>query len=111
MRVDEQVKETEVETDRVLRLVEDSLRGFTFRRLGNRQFEAVGAIYEKRGEPATRVFVTSKMREARRDEQAEYEKVRQLVAVVSPARVDVHLKGFILRKLPLIFPQYFNRGR
>lgn len=109
MRVDEQVAEIETATDACIGALRRKLQNFQFRRLGNRQFEDVGRVYERRGAPATRIFVQSKIRESRRQEQQEYRRLLELIEIVAEKKLDTHLKGFILRKLPSILSESFGR--
>jgi hypothetical protein len=108
MRIDEQVAEVETETDACIAALRRKLQGFRFQRLGNRQFEDVGRVYERRGSPAAQLFVQSKLRESRQQERQDYERLLDLVRVVSESKLDIHLKGFILRKLPSILPEHFR---
>lgn len=109
MRVDEQITEIESETDNLITILRNELGGYKFQRLGNRQFQDAGRIYERRGAPATLLFVQSKIKETRYEEQRDYTRLVSLIKRVSEAKLDVHLKGFILRKLPTILPEYFGR--
>jgi hypothetical protein len=102
MRIDTQVAAFESETEQLLQEIRHKLAGYRFQHLGTRQFEDVGRVYERRGAPATQVFVKSKMRESRRKEQPDYQQLLDIVMLVSQRKLDVHLKGFILRKLPSI---------
>jgi len=108
MRLDEQVAEIETETDACIEAMRKRLRGFHFHRIGIRQFEDVGRVYERRGGPAAQLFVQSKLRESRRQEHQDYQRLLDLVRVVSDSKLDLHLKGFILRKLPSILPDHFG---
>lgn len=107
MRLDEQVAEIEKGTDALIAELRRTLQSYRFQRLGKRQFEDVGRVYERRGGPAAQYFVKSKIRESRPDEMPDYEKLLNLVKIVSEGKVDVHLKAFILRKLPSILPDHF----
>lgn len=109
MRVDEQVTEIESETDALIQILRKELGNYSFNRLGNRQFQDVGLIYEKRGAPAAILFVQSKIKETRYEEQSDYTRLVALVKIVAEAKLDINLKGFILRKLPNILPEYFSR--
>ena len=109
MRMDEQVAEIEGETDALIKILKRELGNYTFSRLGNRQFQDAGRIYERRGAPATLLFVQSKIKESKHDEQADYTRLVALIEKVSQAKIDVYLKGFILRKLPTILPEHFGR--
>lgn len=109
MRMDEQVAEIEGETDTLIQTLRKELANYSFSRLGNRQFQDAGRIYERRGAPATLLFVQSKIKETRYEEQRDYTRLVALINRVSEAKLDVYLKGFILRKLPAILPEHFGR--
>ncbi len=102
MRVDEQVAAIETETTRLLREIQQVLRGYQFQRLGTRQFEDLGRVYERRGGPFARKFLESKNRESRREERDELQRLGRVLELVQASKLDIHMKGFILRKLPII---------
>lgn len=109
MRIDQQVAAIESETDRLLHEIQGTLRRQNlraFRALGNRQFEDVGKVYERRGGPFTKEFLKTKDRDSKRaDERRELQVLSSVFDVVQRSNLDIHMKAFIIRKLPLILSQ------
>lgn len=109
MRIDEQVAEIETATDSLIEILRKELANYTFSRIGNRLFQDVGRIYEKRGAPAALYFIQSKIKDSRREERPDYSHLLTLTKRISESKLDINLKGFIIRKLPTILPEFFSR--
>ncbi|MDA8186713.1 MAG: hypothetical protein M0T85_01035 [Dehalococcoidales bacterium] len=103
--MDEGISEIESATDALVRKIMSLVGAFEFRRLGARQFQDLGQVYESRGGPAAALWIQSQMRDSKRDEWTEYQKLRTILDAVIRSPLDHHLKGFILRKLPLLIKE------
>lgn len=103
MRINEQVASIESETERLLGEIRSKLGGYKFRRLGTRQFEDLGKVYERRGGPFAKKFLESKNRESKgREERDDLQRLGQVLDLVQGSNLDIHMKAFVLRKLPVI---------
>jgi len=101
----EGISEVEGATDALIDKIRSLVGASGFYRLGGRQFQDLGQVYESRGGPAALLWLKSQMRESKREERPEYERLRPILEAVIASPVDHHLKGFILRKLPLLIKE------
>ena len=110
MRIDEQMAAIESETQRVLEAICRKLGGHRFH-IGTRQFEDVGKVYERRGGPFAKKFLQTRIRDSRRDEATDFQRLGDVLDLLQESSLDIHAKAFIVRKLRLILEHGEGRQR